>query len=870
MHLLPRLEYEPKFGAIMGGLFFVTFLIERTPTMMLKKETKPKFRGLKLKIFHKLLLLLALMIIPLIILGYLTNRNMAKTGLKAVSISQEMGARNLEAAREIGNRAILDSVAQLDKKATQAIEQLTIHLAHRIADFLYERDRDIRMLSAMPPDPAIMLNIYRACQRPLITPKVDAVSSRSYHTPPVDWVNSENRVSWRHRPPAKFDKKKKPIYKEITFFDLSGMEKIKIFNNALSDNLKDISKRENTYCKAENYFSQIQDLSKGEIFVSRVIGAYQKGWLYKTDKGVAVKPASAYAGRENQGGAPFEGIIRWVTPVYQDDVKLGYYTMAMDHAHLMEFTDHIVPTEALFTSVSDASTGNYAFLWDDRDQCISHPRDFFICGYDPETGMEVPGWISQQTYEEFRNSGLSLTEFVRNLPSFRNFTQHKSGSREQINNGTIALDCRILDTAPQCQGWHRGTEDGGSGSFLILWSGLWKLTTYAAVPYYTGHFNASPRGFGYVTIGAHVEDFHKAANTTRAGIENSIDEQSRDIQQTQKDARELIIRDTTANRKLIALITIASTLLLICVAIIFSLTITRPLKRLTQGAEAISRGDYYQHIDVHSGDEVEQLAHGFNQMAATVAEVDRMKSEFVTIASHELRTPIHAMLLSVSGILEGYSGEINEEVREDLLIVNQGIARLMSLVENLLDLSRIEARKSELNITREALEQIINAAIKELSQLIETSRHQVRKAIARDIPDLLVDRKKITQVIINLLSNAIKYTSAKGVIIISAEKNEKEVILSIADNGYGIPEWAHASIFDKFFQADSIMSQKVGGSGLGLTIAKGLVEEHGGRIDFESPVPRDRFRGLPLDKKRKGTVFTIHLPIENTRSIDKT
>ncbi len=835
---------------------------------MQKNKIRSEFNGFKLKIFPKLLLLLSLMIVPLITLGYLTNQNMAKTGLRAVSIAQEMGARNLQSAREIGNRAIQDSVIQLDKKSTLAIEQRTVELAQRIADFLYERDRDILMLAAMPPEPEILLNVYRVSQRPVIIPESDASTTQADKPPPVDWLNSENRVSWRHRPPDKFKKIIKPIYEEITFIDLNGLEKIKISNDAISDVLSDVSKRENTYCKAEDYFAQIHDLKKGEIYISRVIGAYKKGWLRKTASGIAVKPASAYSGKENPGGEPFEGIIRWATPLYLEDRKIGYLTMALDHIHLMEFTDHVVPTEALFTSISDGSSGNYAFLWDDQDQCISHPRDFFICGYNPQTGQETPGWISRQTYDEFKNSGLSLEVFIKNLPSFRNFTQHKTGSGEQLAQGSIALDCRILDTAPQCQGWHRGTEDGGSGSFLILWSGLWKLTTYAAVPYYTGRCKTSSRGFGYVTIGANVDDFHKAANITKAGIEKSIAKQSRDIEHSQHEARELIVRNTTANRKLVTFITIGSALLLIGVAIVFSLTITRPLKRLTQGARAISRGDYYQHIDVNSGDEVEQLARSFNQMAAAVAEVDRMKSDFVTIASHEFRTPIHAMLLGVSGILEGYAGEINEEVREDLLIVNEGIERLMSLVENLLDISRIEARKSDLNITRESLEHIINAAIEELFQLIESNGHHVKKSIPTDIPDIFVDHKKITQVVINLLSNAIKYTPGQGVILIWAEKKEEEVILSIADNGYGIPVWAHTAIFEKFFQADSIMSQKVGGSGLGLTIAKGIVEEHGGKIYFRSPIPEDRFTDLPLDEKRKGTVFTIHLPIKNVRQSD--
>jgi len=87
----------------------------------------------------------------------------------------------------------------------------------------------------------------------------------------------------------------------------------------------------------------------------------------------------------------------------------------------MEFTDHVVTTEERFSDISDAGSGNYAWLWDDQDQCISHPRDFFICGYDPETGQEVPGWLSQPTYDEYKQSGMTLNDFVQNLPAFRDF-----------------------------------------------------------------------------------------------------------------------------------------------------------------------------------------------------------------------------------------------------------------------------------------------------------------------------------------------------------------------------------------------------------------------------------------------------------------
>jgi signal transduction histidine kinase len=831
-------------------------------------EGKGKQKSPLWGIFPKLLILfLLLSIIPLMALGYMANKNMAQTGQDSTAIAMRMGEENLKAARETGRLAIEDSVHALDEKSTQAIELRTVELAVRIADFLYERDNDIKVLAAFRPDPEKYRLVYLSSVRDVIVPRNPPPGAPSDDSPGLLWSNPANRMSWRHRPPDDFSRISKPIYKEITFIDLWGNEKIKVKNGRISKDLRDVSRRENTFCKAEDYFSHLSSLKKGEIYVSRVIGAYKKGWLYKDPEGIKVKPESAHAGKENPSGERFEGIIRWATPVYENGKKTGYLTMALDHIHVMEFTDHVVPTEERFSALSDGGSGNYAFLWDDRDRCISHARDFFVCGYDPETGEEVPGWVSQKTYDEYKKSGLSLREFVARLPSFRDFNQKKSGSKDQLRSGEIALDCRILDTAPQCEGWHRGTEDGGTGSFLILWSGLWKLTTYATVPYYTGAYGASKRGFGYVTIGANVDDFHEAANKTRDSIEESIARQEEDMRSANEMAGALIEGSARRNRNLITVITVIAVLSVVGASILLGFHITRPLKRLTQGAVAISKGELNQHIRVKSRDEIGQLADSFNEMADAVAQVDRMKSEFVTIASHEFRTPIHAMLLGVSGILEGYSGDIDHETREDLQVVNEGIVRLTGLVENLLDLSRIESRKFELNLARISVKHILKSALGEVSQLMDSHGHTVIERYSSKLPDIYGDEKRMIQVVVNLLSNSIKYTPEGGKILIGAEKEGNDMVFSVADNGYGIPLEVHDKVFERFFQADSIMSQKVGGSGLGLTIAEGIVQEHGGSIHFESPLQTERFPDLPLGGDRKGTVFRVHLPVGGPQDI---
>jgi len=603
-------------------------------------------------IFPKLIVsFLALSIIPMVILGYMADKNLAKTGSESMSMAEDMGERTLGAAAEIGKKAIQDSVRALDAKSTEAIEMRTVETARRIADFLYERDQYLLMLASFEPDSRRYLDVFLSSKRDVIQPGPWPRNGLTEPSSTLLWENIENSASWRHRPPDGYKRESMPVYKEITFIDLDGREKIKVKEGHISSELTDVSKRQNTSCGAEDYFSHLAKLERGQIHVSGVIGAYKRGWLYKSEQGIKVKPESAYAGKENPLGKRFEGIIRWATPLYKGGRKIGYLTMALDHVHIMEFTDHIVPTEERFSDISCAGSGNYAFLWDYQDQCISHARDFFICGYDPETGEELPGWISQDTYDEFKKSGMSLGDFLNSRRPFEKFTQIKLGSKEQLASGCISLDCRNLDTAPQCQGWHRGTEDGGSGSFLILWSGLWKLTTYAAIPYYTGMYGISKRGFGYVTIGAHVEDFHRAANKTKATIETSIQDQGENIRVAADKARDLIESSFLKNRKLMIIITILTVLAVICASIVIGLTITRPLKRLKEGAEAISRGELDQRIEVRTADEIGHLAESFNNMATAVEEVDKMKSEFVSTASHELRTPIHAMLLGVSSIL---------------------------------------------------------------------------------------------------------------------------------------------------------------------------------------------------------------------------
>jgi hypothetical protein len=479
-------------------------------------------------------------VIPLVVLTIMAWNQARNLGGELNRRTQELTVKSNEALAKTGAVAVDDSVRALNNFATDDIERISTDMAKRVADFLYDRDRDIRYAAGLRPGRESYRHFIENKRGDLVKSgewELSADGSRWVPAKPaaepkaVASSNRENDTSFRYRPPDNFETESRPLYLEMTYIDLEGNELIKVTSSPRMDSgLKNVADRRNTYVKAETYFAELKKLKPGEIYVSDVIGAYVRSRLigmYTPEnaaaRGLEFRPEDeAYAGEENPRGKRFQGLIRWAMPVTENGRIAGYVTLALDHDHLMEFTDHTTPMRERYTELPSAYEGNYAFIWDYKCRSICHPRHHSIVGFNPETGEPEIPWLEEGVYEAWQASGKNYTEFIKGQPAFVEQSRDKKPAAALTEAGLVGLDGRWLNHAPQCTGWFDLTSEGGSGSFLILWSGIWKLTTAAAIPYYTGHYGQSKRGFGFVAIGAGFEDFQRPARETEAVLDKLI------------------------------------------------------------------------------------------------------------------------------------------------------------------------------------------------------------------------------------------------------------------------------------------------------------------------------------------------------------
>ena len=229
-------------------------------------------------------------------------------------------------------------------------------------------------------------------------------------------------------------------------------------------------------------------------------------------------------------------------------------------------------------------------------------------------------------------------------------------------------------------------------------------------------------------------------------------------------------------------------------------------------------------------------------------EVDRAKTEFVSLASHQLRTPLSAINWYAEMLLAGDVGKLNKEQREYLEEIYRGNKRMVTLVGALLNVSRIELGTMAILPAPTDLAEIAEDALKELVPQITLKNFRIVKKFDA-APRVMDVDPKLTRVIFqNLLSNAVKYTPANGTIAVSIERKDPNVLITVADTGYGIPASVHQKIFTKLFRADNARERDAEGTGLGLYIVKSILDESGGMVWFDSA-------------ENKGTTFYVTLPL---------
>ncbi len=821
-------------------------------------------------------------VVPLVLLAMLAWSMAQKLGSTVSSQAGAMAESMLATIKEVGDEATGDAIKALDDRAREDIERLTTDTARAVAAFLYDRDADIQQAAQVEPADAAYRsflqfrtrNIYKHGQWQLSEDQ-----KRWQPAAPESWDEAlaadpaqalpDNAKAFSARPPEFLGHaEKRPLFVEMSFIDLQGREKVKVTTGDLTPRqLRDVSKPAETFLKAERYWPELQKLKPGEIYVSEVIGAYVGSKVIgpylpssAQKAGVEFKPEeSAYAGTENPVGKPFRAIVRWATPVVRGGRVVGYVTLALDHDHIRQFTDRISPTDSRYTPINDAIVGNYAFMWDHRSRAISHPRDYFIPGYDPATGDPVVPWLDQALYDAWQASGKSSREFLAEAKPFDDQSLKKKPAGALVKAGTVGLDCRYLNFSPQCAGWNQLTEKGGSGSFAIFFSGLWKLTTAAAIPYYTGQYAESPRGFGFVTIGANVDDFHRAATESAKRIGLTIAERDKTFQAQRQGLLASIESNLTQTAGALALSTVLMIVLVIVVAIWMAQFITRRITGMIHGLGRFQAGDLAHRLDVRSDDEMGQLARSFNSMAdevqlsfkrseearARAEEANKLKSDFLANMSHELRTPLNGIL----GYSELLQLELTDPAQQEFATtIRSSGEHLLDIVNDLLDLAKIEAGRIELKLLPQEVVTLATELVNNHKVHAQAKGLAMEFDIADDVPaEIVTDAQRVRQILNNLLNNAIKFTD-NGQIGLSIRREGDRLAFTVSDTGRGIPPEALEQIFEKFRQLDQFVTRDQGGTGLGLALARELAHLLSGDLVVQS-------------RPGEGSSFTLYLPV---------
>ena len=306
-------------------------------------------------------------------------------------------------------------------------------------------------------------------------------------------------------------------------------------------------------------------------------------------------------------------------------------------------------------------------------------------------------------------------------------------------------------------------------------------------------------------------------------------------------------REKTFNA--MALAAVVSVCISVVIGSLVSRMLTKPIHRITSTAKQIRDGDLSARTGLRGDDEIDQLGETFDEMATSLEKDMKHEKRLTSDVAHELRTPLMAMLATVEAMQDG----VYPTDDEHLETVASETRRLARLVQQMLDLSRMENSTAPLNLEPVDMVPFVRSIVNGQERLFADRDLRLRFADETQGHDDVVeaDPDMITQCVINLMSNAMRYTPEGGWVVVSVLSDRKHVDIAVSDTGIGIAKEDLSRIFGRFWRADASRAREAGGLGVGLAVTKQIVERHHGYISVESELG-------------KGTTFTIHLPREHT------
>ena len=445
--------------------------------------------------------------------------------------------------RQVGDEAVERAGQALDAKSQQALELQAKGLADRIAQFLEERVQDLEILAALPREPEALASFARART---------GVLWRRRRGPDGVVVETRERVV---------------LYREVAWVGPDGRERIRVDGGepVRPDRLRDVSRPGGTTYGVERYFARALEMPPGEPFVGHVVGRHVS------------KPeqlAGARSVEEAVDGAEYRGIVRFALAVRRSGRLLGVAVLALDHRHLMEFTQHVLPLSRERVVFPSYLSGNYAFLFDDEGWIIAHPKFWDIRGLGPD-GRWVPPYTESSSAEAIR---LGRIPFNLDYAGF-----------VHPNYPLVAREVRA-------------GRSGVTRTFNV--AGVDKVMAYAPVPFAHGPYREHGV-FGGVTIGARTEAFHQAAADTAAAIEAAG-------------------RQTLRTGLILAW---CLGLIVLSASLVISRAIANPVRTMAFMARRIAGGDLDARVAVRGSDELADLAEDLNRMARMLGEKERRLRE---------------------------------------------------------------------------------------------------------------------------------------------------------------------------------------------------------------------------------------------------